>query len=64
MNKQQMRTLYLANRVKIFAEFPSLPLVIPFEHRGAVQKWILETFAEFEREAETFSEQFCQKNAE
>ena len=60
-----MRALYLANSVKIFAEFlPSLPLVIPFEHRGAVQKWILETFAEFEREAETFSEQFCQKNAE
>ena len=60
-----MDALYLANRLKVFAEFPpSLPLVIPFEHRGVVQKWILENFAEFEREAETFAEKFCQKNAE
>jgi len=65
MNKQQLQATYLATRVKIFAEYPpSLPLVVPLEHRGAVQKWLCDNLAEFEREAETFAEKFCQKNAE
>lgn len=60
-----MHALYLANRLKIFAEFPpTLPLEVPSEHRGAIQKWMLENFSEFEREAETFAEKICQKNAE
>ena len=65
MNKQQLQATYLATRVKIFAEYaPSLPLEVPLEHRGAIRKWMLENFAEFEREAENFAEKFCQKNAE
>ena len=65
MNKKQLQAIYLAQRVKLFVEFgPLTSAVIPFEHHESVKKWMLENFAEFEREAEKFAEKNSDKNAE
>lgn len=65
MNKKQLHAVYLAQRVKMFAQFcPIIGTSVPFEHHEAIKKWLSDNFAEFEREAETFSEKFSDKNAE
>jgi len=65
MNKKQLHAVYLAQRVKLFAEFgPITSALVPFEHHEAIRKWLSDNFAEFEREAETFAEKFSDKNAE